>query len=228
MAEQTDVRLYAPQIDNKLGPQSGIPERFSINLPQEEPWLRLTDEPLRQWRAFVAYRDLGSQRNVQKAADIAGENYSTVRSWLTKWEWGFRVEQFDRYVQRISAQQVMAEHANMLGRHASIALALQEKALQRLQSMDASELTVKDTLAFLKESVVIERNARDAIEAGTVTPEPEKEIEKRLDQDAGQWMGELAQILADAGAIPQGSSIEDITNVIDGYAVEIEDDDSSD
>lgn len=223
----TDPLSLAPNSDTKIKPDSPISERFRLDIPQEEPWLRLPDEPIRQWRAFVVYRDLGAQRKLQFTADVANENINTVRNWEHNWEWKFRVEQFDRYVSRISAKQVMDEHAAMLTRHAGIAAALQSKALERLKTLDPSELSPRETLMFLKEAVAIERAARDAIKEGTSEP-VSRENEDAVQDDirvSGTWMGDIAAILSEAGALPSGVSIEDITNVIDGEVIHDSDND---
>ena len=49
--------------------------------------------------------------------------------------------------------------AEVAARHVKVARALQHKALERLQSLNPSELAPRDLLAFLKEATDIERKA---------------------------------------------------------------------
>jgi hypothetical protein len=221
-----DPETYAPNKDRGLQPTSGpIAERFEVDPSQHEPWLRLNDEPVRQWRAFVAYRDLGQQRSLTMAADIAGESPRTVINWSKVWEWTYRVQKFDRYIDQIAATRVASTHATMLERHASIALALQEKALLRLASMDPEELTASQTLAFLKEAVQIERDSRERLlEVAPQISQASDEIELAAQQQDSDWMGQLINVMAEAGALPEGVTLEQASEIIEGSAVAVEDD----
>lgn len=219
-----DPRIEAPDVDNQLQPLSPVSERFHLQIAETEPWLRLPEEPPRQWRAFVAFRDLGPKRSLQQAADIVGEHYATVNSWGRRWEWAFRVQEFDRFVQKQAAVAVATEHSAMLQRHAGMALKLQELALKRLAQLDPSELSPKDVLAFLKESTQIERAARDALQQGQPQLE-EKSVEEKP-RVSGQWMGDIISILSEAGALPEGVTIDAVSEVVerdDEIVIEAED-----
>ena len=63
----------------------------------------------------------------------------------------------------------------MADRHISIALKLQEKALQALKDMDPSEIDPKNLVAFIREATKLERENRMELEADTA---PGKAIEQ--------------------------------------------------
>src|SRR5229473_5742691 len=60
-----------------------------------QPWDRMEGETHRAYSAFIAYRDIGSDRTIQKAADLLQKSGSVLRRWAVKFNWRTRAADFD-------------------------------------------------------------------------------------------------------------------------------------
>lgn len=194
-------------------------EKVANNANVLEPWLRAYGEPVRNWRAFVAYRDLGPQRSLSRAAMVAGELERSCSNWFSAWQWAYRVEMFDRYVARQAAEATAASHADMLERHINISMLLQKLAVTRLSKTDPGELTMLDVVRFFRESVKIERLARGV---PTEITQRNSGDEPKEESDIGrQWYGDILSVLAESGALPDGFDESTIASIIDAEAHEV-------
>jgi len=217
-------------------------------LPLRQPWLKLPEENAQQYEAFERYRDLGSSRsielivqqltpaqalkegederrlmlrNIAKAGKLQTDvpfAYQ-VLTWANRFRWAFRAEQFDRHVAAMASEKIASEHAQMLQRHVAISMQLQEKALSRLREMDPSELTSKEVLAYLKESVDLERVSRQ-------TPRPmSQHVEDAAPADPEatdrRMLSDVFTILVESGALPEGSDFDLAEGIIDAKAHEV-------
>lgn len=221
----------------------------NIPMPLRQPWLRLPEETGQQYEAFERYRDLGPSRSIDlivkqlapARALLDGSDpehrqvlRNTARSgqmdtdtpfgyqvltWSNRFRWTFRAEQFDRHIAQMASEKIATEHAQMLQRHIAISMQLQEKALTRLRTMDSSELSSKEVLAYLKEAVELERVSRDMPRpslnrTGEITViDPEASDRKVLN--------DVFSILVESGALPEGADFDMAEGVIDAKAHEI-------
>lgn len=97
-----------------------IPEPIAgVDLPEDAPWLRLTDETPKAYEAFQIYRDLGITRSYGKVAAILGKNISLMTRWAGRYHWVWRAHQFDRYLDEERVRVQVAEVREMSKRHAS-------------------------------------------------------------------------------------------------------------
>mgnify|MGYP001288038247 CR=1 FL=1 len=150
-----------------------------------EQWERQPDETAPAFFAFRTYRDLQPNgRSLARAvramypdADDKARN-AKLRQWQ-KWSsnhrWVDRATAWDDEQDRVRRQAYLAELDEMSRRHANLAMAMIGKAAQKLNALDAKELTVTDMRAMFQEAVRLERLARGVPEsnAGVTT--------KRLD-----------------------------------------------
>jgi len=161
---------------------------------KEQPWLRWPDESENDYAHFQCYRDLPPTRRNMKNAyltfsgnPIAGQlsdTRNTPISWRSKsqkWRWGERCQAFDIWKEK---SQLEAERDGTLEawremgeRHAREAMALQQKALQRLQAMNPMELSAAEVRQYLVQAATLERLARGASLQDMARVQREKELE---------------------------------------------------
>lgn len=88
------------------------------------PWKRLPDETDKAWEAFQIYRDYGPARSQSKVAGLVGKSANVIGRWATKYNWVWRVHQFDRYLDEKRVEAQVTEVQKMSERHARQAQAI--------------------------------------------------------------------------------------------------------
>lgn len=114
-------------------------------------WDRRTGETLPAWRAFQAYRDLGSDRSIRKTLDAAGKPPSTRRHW-ERWsvrhDWSVRARAWDEHLDQVVQRKQVSAAQEAAERHARYARNLQSVAQLPLQEiarrLKADEIDLKD------------------------------------------------------------------------------------
>lgn len=95
------------------GKGSGKFSKVGYNCDSDrEPWERQAKETDQAWRMFVAYRDLGDGRSVDKAVVSIGKkpNYrKTAIHWSTGWGWRMRAAAWDNHVDAVKRQAVLKD-----------------------------------------------------------------------------------------------------------------------
>ena len=91
-----------------------------------------------------------------------------------------RTAAYDVDVQRKAHAQAVKKRRKMADRHISIALKLQEKALQALKDMDPSEIDPKNLVAFIREATKLERENRRELEADTAPGKANEQADSSL------------------------------------------------
>jgi hypothetical protein len=190
--------------------------------PTAPSWDRLADEPNLWFSRFERYRLAGPDRSLRAAhnAEKADKGKKRQRSipgaWsraAARWNWRERAEAWDEH-ERVQSRVAHArEIEEMNSRHIQEAQALQNKAIQRLKSLNHEELSVAETLRFFVEATKLERTARG---------EPETIEERRLtgkgggpvvfsvedavlaDEELETWKHDRLQPPG-SGALPEGS-----------------------
>jgi len=189
----------------------------------EEPWQRLPRESAKAFAAFRAYRDTPAKdRSVVKCctAYYGNASLAKVRQWKT-WSAGFqwveRAPAWDGEQDRVAREAQLKAVSDMRERHAKQAMMLQQKAIKRLGEMEPDELSPQLLLQYLIEAVKIERLSRgepDSITQTTGTTRSTQTVVNVptpvLDEKAGETdvrrIAAIVNILAEAGAIPAGTS----------------------
>ena len=146
-----------------------------------QPWDRQPGETAKAFEAFKAYRDLGSERSITKAAQALNKARATMGEWSGRWGWVERVAAYDRYLDRIEQEKAVKEYQKMIERHTRIAMSIQEKAVRALSELKEEDLTPSVLLAYLAKATEIERinrmSAAGIDEAGMMDTEIEIIIE---------------------------------------------------
>lgn len=146
----------------------------------EQPWLRWPEERDEDYAHFQVFRDLPPPRRTLINAWIAtnggayaGEGRPDVvrppKSWEgkhRKWRWRERADAFDVWKEKTQLEAerdgTLEAWREMGERHAREAMALQQKALQRLQQLNPEELSAAEVRQFLVQAATLERLARGA------------------------------------------------------------------
>ena len=127
-----------------------------------EIWERLPGESSKAYEAFCIYRDLGVDRSIEKTAKsrLKPGSFSWLRNWSSKYNWVERARAYDDYLEREKRKEQEKAILEMVERHTKEAMALQQKALERLKSLDPNELSTRDVLNYLMEAMKLERLSR--------------------------------------------------------------------
>jgi hypothetical protein len=190
-------------------------------VPQAEIWNRQPGEPNRWYARFERYRLAGPSRSLlgtlnaeltdqgkARQAKVPGAWNQAFRSW----RWRERAEAWDDQERRQVREARAHDVDEMNRRHIQEAKALQNKALQRLQSLDLQDLSAADTLRFLVEATKLERTARGEPETieerrltgkdgGAVVLSLEEAVQ--ADQELEEWENERLQ--TNSHALPKGN-----------------------
>lgn len=151
---------------------------------KSEPWLKWPQETATQHAAFVIFRDMEPKmRSLSRTEYVrrfgpppdamtmtqvnARVNPSArVSLWSSYFRWRDRVEAFDRHSerQRLAEMQKgqLEAYREMGERHAREAVALQAKAVARLQSLNPNELSAGEVRQFIIAAATLERMSRGA------------------------------------------------------------------
>jgi len=127
-----------------------------------EIWERLPNESSKAYQAFCEYRDMGADRSIRKLAQARGKPTSTkwLCHWSAKHNWVERARAYDDYLEQEKRKEQEKAILEMVERHTKEAMALQQKALERLKTLNPDELTTRDVLNYLLEAMKVERLCR--------------------------------------------------------------------
>lgn len=123
-------------------------------------WSRRSGEPGMAYDAFLIYRELGPTRTSTEVARIVSKQSSLIRKWMGKWEWQMRCALWDEKMLARRDEAALGEAAAMGRRQAQLGMQLQEKAKERLGTMQPAELSPQDTIRMATAGAELERTAR--------------------------------------------------------------------
>lgn len=127
--------------------------------PGRDLWDRLPGERSKVYQRFEVYRDIGPQRTMTAAARLLKLSYPTVLDNAQRFAWVERAEAWDKEMERTRAFAHRDAVAEMKKRQVQESKALQHKAVERLKTMELSELKPRDVLSFITEAAKMERMA---------------------------------------------------------------------
>ena len=132
----------------------------NLTLNSIEPWEQQENETAPAFAAFVIYRDLGlGIRSVAKVGQQLGKSKTLIERWSSQWNWVNRCRVYDQELDRMIRERHMSELYAARDRHALLAREVQEKVLQRLESMSAEEIPVPILAQMLKVATDVELRA---------------------------------------------------------------------
>ena len=97
----------------------GVGEMVSRNIKQIKPekikklspWEKQPHESPPAFQAFVIYRDQGlGNRSTARVSEELGKSLALIHRWSGRWQWVFRVESYDEYLD----QQIRDRHLREL------------------------------------------------------------------------------------------------------------------
>lgn len=126
------------------------------------PWDRQHGESAAAWAAFVAYRDEGPGRSLDKTGAKLGRTRNTVGLHSARWKWTARVAAYDAWLDRQGQDASADAVADMNRRHAQAAHTALAAITARLEALAPEELATRDIAALMKAAADLERRARGA------------------------------------------------------------------
>lgn len=127
-----------------------------------KPWERQEGESVKAFEAFTVYLEMGDERSIREVAQRLAKSRTLIGRWSVTYQWVERVAAFDADVQRKAHAKAVKKRRNMVDRHISIALKMQEKALMALEQMDPADIDPKNLIAMLREATKLEQEMRTA------------------------------------------------------------------
>lgn len=124
---------------------------------------RRPGEPDDAWRAFLVYRDLGPVRSPEAVALQLNISEAIAWRWHGRWHWDARAHVWDQAQRQPEIEEQEKAEREMAERQVREAMLLQQKALQRLRTLDPAELSPMDAARLLTEGARLEREARKLI-----------------------------------------------------------------
>jgi hypothetical protein len=129
------------------------------------PWDRQPGESNRQYSRFRAFMELGRARTLKQAVEMlrgVGDDkvsYRTLMQYAYEYRWTERAEAHDRDQDRLERERMLTLRRGMYARHRKLAAGLTAKAVARLQSLQAADLTALDVTRFIVTATKLERTA---------------------------------------------------------------------
>jgi len=128
-----------------------------------EIWERQPYESSKAYAAFCIYRDLGTERSLDKALAAANKKPTNRRHWarwMDKYNWLERARAYDDYLERKKREEKEKAILEMAERHARLAMAFQQRVAERLREINPSELSPSDMAKWLDVATKLERLSR--------------------------------------------------------------------
>lgn len=126
---------------------------------EPELWERQPGESAKAFEAFAAYRDMGVNRSIRKAAQSLNKAVTTLAEWSTKHEWVKRCAAWDAEQDRITRNELLADMAATRKRQRKNAQRMQERGMEFLENVIAGEPALRDIVQLLKAGMEQERIA---------------------------------------------------------------------
>lgn len=178
-----------------------------------QPWERRDTESPEAFAAFIAYRDMGPDASLSGLARHLHRSKTLVAGWSREHQWQARVREWQAAQDRAATETRLAaikdtERAKldavaaMNDLHARIAKNMVARVAQRINGMDVSKLSLRDTAYWLEVAVKIERIARGAPAAEiALTGHDGGAIEVTLQQQAAERIsGLIGEVMAEGEA----------------------------
>lgn len=137
----------------------------SVAQPELLPWEPRKGESGPAFAAFAAYRDLGPQRSIQKAAQNQSKATPTLKAWSRKHHWVDRAAAYDTYIDRRRREMDEEEWRIANSRHRAIGAHMTSAVLRRLAghkatkvaALDPNEMNWRDVRSLAQSAIAIDR-----------------------------------------------------------------------
>ena len=125
-----------------------------------EPWQQQADEGAKAFAAFCTYRDLGTERSIDKANQDIKKSRSLVGRWCVKHHWVERCRAWDEYLDQQTREELRRGVGKMAQRHANVAQVMLAKVAEKLRGFNAADLTTESLPKWFMAAVEVERLSR--------------------------------------------------------------------
>ena len=97
-----------------------------------KPWERQEGESVKAYEAFQCYLNLGETRSQRLVSEQLSKSRQLISRWSANHQWVERVAAYENDLQRQAHAEAVKKARQMADRHISIAMKMQQKALQAL------------------------------------------------------------------------------------------------
>lgn len=210
-----------------------------VALDDPNPWDRRRDEPADAFWAFTSYRNAGPKRTKAVVAREFGLSAGAITAWSADYDWNSRVQAWDYYQDRIFQAEIAESQRETARRHAKLA----EDALTALRTPVQALLTRLETepeavLAEFgaKDLMRLMKTAQDSIKImpalmgaerlalGQPSDVTERTETHNVNYNDAQRIGEVLDVLKDAGVLDAFMASGGAGEIIDAEVVEMDDD----
>jgi hypothetical protein len=155
-------------------------ERRTMPKWTDKPWERQKGESEKAFEAFAIYRDMGQERTIAAVVKRLEKSRALIDRWKDRWEWKERVRAYDNELEREARAKAVKDRKAMTDRHIGIAMQLQKKALEALNSLSVEDMSAKDIKEYIKMATDLER------------------LNRTLEEESSKGQSEAPTSLADA------------------------------
>lgn len=146
----------------------------------DKPWERQKGESEKAFEAFAIYRDMGQERTIAAVVERLKKSRSLIDRWKDRWEWKERVRAYDNELEKAARAKAIKDRKTMTDRHIGIAMQLQKKALEALNSLEVEAMSPKDIKEYIKMATDLER------------------LNRTIEEESGKGSSESSASLADS------------------------------
>lgn len=204
-----------------------------------ELWDRQPDESAIEFHSFTVYRNLGVKRTYSATARTLGVDSSNLSKRANQYNWPKRAEAWDYYMDRIfqaelvERQRLLAKTQFEMAEKSLLALNAPVEALLTKMEVDPegtmAEFGAKDIAKLLKMSqdsirLIPTVFAAQRLSLGQPTDITEKTETRNINYSDPQRIGEVLDVLHEAGVLDAFIDSGETGPIIDAEVVEVDDD----
>jgi uncharacterized short protein YbdD (DUF466 family) len=152
-------------------------EEVKADMLPFESWERLSGESSGAFSAFRIFRDMGAERNIRKAVEIAekdetvgAKKYRVWRNWSTLFRWRERATDYDRYLEQLKQKELRKTIEAQGEMHRAVTGKMLEVVKKKLDTMNPMELTHGHLTEWVQTAIKAEREAA-GLDASNGKPE---------------------------------------------------------
>lgn len=124
---------------------------------KEPLWSRQKSESEKAYGYFIAYRDMGIERTLEKVANQYSKSVGLMNKFSQKNRWTERVAEWEAELDRQAAKEHIKDIAKMRAKQRKMASTMQLKGLKLLDAIEAGEAKLSEVVSLLKLGMEQER-----------------------------------------------------------------------
>lgn len=150
--------------DHSRKTDTDTPERKGNNIEIESFDAQLEEEPARAYGAYQMFRDMGCRRTIKGCMalhEIPPGKYPTWSRWARLYRWNERAQKFDERVAREIEKNLTVQRIENKKQCYEMLYKLNGVLGQKIEGMQASDISTMQTIEMLERSVNLERTLFD-------------------------------------------------------------------